>query len=664
MSRDRAALVATAVLAIGVPVGAAAWVAHRTDELAARLSRVAGVPARIGEVDAALDGTIRLRDVALGELIAVDAIEASVSLDSLLAGELGADEIRVAAPRVALAIDRDGDSDLARVVRRLVREDRAAPARPGASAPATSRREARAARRARRIVVTSGTLVARVAGVGELAADDVELVPDEDGVRVVTGRVRVRAAGGRAAVELVLARAAAEVALPHVRVGRVLAVGGVGTLEVGDRTTALRDVAFGRLARGGPIEVRAAIDDDGAARPIAVTIGAGGVVARGERVPLAPLAALAPRAIDVDSARATGSLALRRDGDALVVAVDVHADGARIDHRTIAPVPVPLTATVRADARITADAIAIDRGELAIGAATWTIAGWTRRNAPAGRIDVQLQPTACAAVLASLPDEIRGPLDGMALGGTLAGRARLAIDLSAPPGDGIELAIELANHCTVAAEPPAADVAALSAKRDGGWVALSALPHHVPAAFIAAEDARFYDHRGFDAAQIARSLEIDLRDRRLARGGSTISQQLVKNVFLTQRRSLDRKIQEAVLTWRLESKLDKRAILERYLNVIELGPRVWGVAAAARHWFGVAPRELTLRQAAFLAALTSEPQSMSRRVRRAGALDPDSAARVDTILRAMHGDKMIDAEELKAARESEMHFAASALKRE
>jgi membrane peptidoglycan carboxypeptidase len=193
---------------------------------------------------------------------------------------------------------------------------------------------------------------------------------------------------------------------------------------------------------------------------------------------------------------------------------------------------------------------------------------------------------------------------------------------------------------------------------------LKRLPWHVTGAFASAEDGRFFEHHGFDEIAIARSLEVDLRDRRLARGGSTISQQLVKNAFLTHRRSLDRKIQEAVLTWRLESRLDKKQILERYFNVIELGPHIFGLRAAAAHWFGVSPRELTIKQAAFLAALTAEPTSMSRRVRRHGGLDPDSAARVDLILRGMARDGYISRDELESARERSLHFSPTALRSE
>jgi membrane peptidoglycan carboxypeptidase len=196
----------------------------------------------------------------------------------------------------------------------------------------------------------------------------------------------------------------------------------------------------------------------------------------------------------------------------------------------------------------------------------------------------------------------------------------------------------------------------------GDWVRLEQLPPMVALTWVAAEDSRFFTHRGFDLGQIARSLEVDLREARFARGGSTISQQLVKNAFLTPRRSLDRKLQEAILTWRVESTLDKRTILERYLNVIELGPGIHGISAAARHWFGKPPALLSAREVAFLAAMTPEPQSMSRRLAAAGGLDPQSAERVDTVLRAMRRAGVIRAAEADAARGTSLALRPAALR--
>src|SRR4051794_5363921 len=118
--RDRRILLATTIVAAGVPLGAAALVRAKTDALADHLGEAGGGTAHIGSIDADLTGAIRLTDVALGQLVAADAIEASVALDSVLAGDLHADEIRVERPRVSIEASPDGDSDLARLARRML----------------------------------------------------------------------------------------------------------------------------------------------------------------------------------------------------------------------------------------------------------------------------------------------------------------------------------------------------------------------------------------------------------------------------------------------------------------------------------------------------------------------------------------------------------------
>jgi len=667
--RDRCVLLVTALCAAGVPLTAAAWVSARTSALAGHLGAAAGVAARIDGIDADLTGTIRLTGLALGQLVAADALEASVSLGSLLAGTLRADEIRVAGPRVAVQVDGDGDSDLGRVARRLASRGRTSTGPAGGG-------------RLRRIVVSSGALSAQIAGLGALAAERVELVPDAGGVRVITGPVRLSGRNGPLTVDLGFARSAAELALPHLRVGRVLAVGGAGDVIVSrDRRVPLRDLAIGRLAAGGTLELRADVDDGGVPRPLAIDVAPRdqAIAIRGERIPLDALAALVPH-LDLSRAHATGSLAVRRDAARTVIDIAGAIDGAVLDHRILAATPVPLAAALRGTLAISPDAIALSNATVELGAAHWAASGWLRRGSPAsGQLDLTLATAPCSDLLASLPGELRGPLDGIVLTGSFGGRVRLAVDLAAPPGDGVNLTTSITDDCRTEAEPPAADVARLAGpseqvfpdgsrarvgKGERGWTALRQLPGFVSRAFTSAEDARFYDHAGFDVTQIAKSLEIDLRERRLARGGSTISQQLIKNSFLSQRRSFDRKLQEAILTWRLEARLDKHQILERYLNIIELGPRIFGITAAARHWFDVAPHELAIRQAAFLAALTSEPTSMSRRVRRAGGLDLESDTRVDIVLGAMYRDGVIDAAQLEIARSAALHFAPAALKQE
>jgi monofunctional biosynthetic peptidoglycan transglycosylase len=138
------------------------------------------------------------------------------------------------------------------------------------------------------------------------------------------------------------------------------------------------------------------------------------------------------------------------------------------------------------------------------------------------------------------------------------------------------------------------------------WVPLDRISPNLEAAVLAAEDTRFYEHHGFDMEQIRSALEARERGSRL-RGASTISQQTVKNLYLSPRRDLLRKVREAVLTAWMELWLPKRRILEIYLNVVELGPGVFGAEAASRLYFDRPAARLTPSQAALLAATLTAP---------------------------------------------------------
>ncbi len=144
------------------------------------------------------------------------------------------------------------------------------------------------------------------------------------------------------------------------------------------------------------------------------------------------------------------------------------------------------------------------------------------------------------------------------------------------------------------------------------WVPYERISNHLKRAMVAAEDAHFVDHEGFDWDGIQKALEKNERRGRIVAGGSTITQQLAKNLFLTPERSWLRKGQEAVITLMLEALLPKRRILEIYLNVIELGNGVFGAEAAARRHFGVAAADLSTTQAARLAAMAPNPRFYER----------------------------------------------------
>jgi monofunctional biosynthetic peptidoglycan transglycosylase len=138
-------------------------------------------------------------------------------------------------------------------------------------------------------------------------------------------------------------------------------------------------------------------------------------------------------------------------------------------------------------------------------------------------------------------------------------------------------------------------------------VALGTIPKHVQRAVILAEDSRFYEHSGFDLIAFKEAMDYNLAEGRLALGASTISQQTVKNLFLSPARNPLRKWHELLLTWGMEQHLSKRRILEIYLNVAEFGRGIYGVQAAARAYWGVDVGALTPWQAAELAATLPSP---------------------------------------------------------
>jgi len=145
----------------------------------------------------------------------------------------------------------------------------------------------------------------------------------------------------------------------------------------------------------------------------------------------------------------------------------------------------------------------------------------------------------------------------------------------------------------------------------GAAVPIGELPDYVPNAFIAIEDRRFYSHRGVDPLGITRALVADVLHRGTAQGGSTITQQLAKNLFLTQERTVTRKLQEIVLALWLEHKYSKREILELYLNRVYFGAGAYGIEGASQRYFGKSARHLTLPEAAMLAGLVQAPSRLA-----------------------------------------------------
>jgi penicillin-binding protein 1A len=177
------------------------------------------------------------------------------------------------------------------------------------------------------------------------------------------------------------------------------------------------------------------------------------------------------------------------------------------------------------------------------------------------------------------------------------------------------------------------------------------LPPHVGQAFVAIEDRRFFRHVGLDPWGMGRALLRDIRAGRMREGGSTISQQLAKTSFLSPERTPTRKIQEALIALWLEARLSKEEILSRYLSNVSFGDNVYGLRAAARHYFNVDPEHLTLEQAAMLAGVVNAPSRLAPSSHLEAA-----RARARLVLAAMHEVGFLTDAQLAAVRPARLHL--------
>jgi hypothetical protein len=332
------------------------------------------------------------------------------------------------------------------------------------------------------------------------------------------------------------------------------------------------------------------------------------------------------------------------------VAAEANADGwievrgkaamdadVRVDHRALAAHPVrwpEIRAYVEGRGRLDREGAEVElkHATVIVGrvAADLKLKASLRSGRTRAEMTVGVRTGRCQDLLDSLPGALAPALKGMKLRGRWGGRLSVKVDSARL--DDLKLKVRSSGPgCRVAVDPTAANVHNLVRPfsvsvpdRSGKlkkWAVgpsnphyrhLARLPLHLIRAFLTAEDRRFFRHRGFDLEQIRPALIFDLKHRGFYRGASSISQQLVKNVFLTHRRNIARKLQEAVLTWRLEQVLSKRRILELYLNVIELGPGIYGVRKASQVYFRREPHQLTPLQSLHLAAITPSPRRYYR----------------------------------------------------
>jgi hypothetical protein len=181
------------------------------------------------------------------------------------------------------------------------------------------------------------------------------------------------------------------------------------------------------------------------------------------------------------------------------------------------------------------------------------------------------------------------------------------------------------------------------------WVPLSEISKYMPKAITTTEDGSFFRHNGFSGYAIRQSIITNLKKGGFYRGASTVSQQLVKNLFLSRAKTISRKLQEMFITWRLEKILDKTRLMELYLNVIELGPGIYGIKHAARHYFDKHPRDLSLLESVFIASLIPSPNRYYKQFAR-GEVTPGWRRYLRTLIGVMRQrDKITQLEYAAAA---------------
>jgi monofunctional biosynthetic peptidoglycan transglycosylase len=195
----------------------------------------------------------------------------------------------------------------------------------------------------------------------------------------------------------------------------------------------------------------------------------------------------------------------------------------------------------------------------------------------------------------------------------------------------------------------------IQAKRPAVWTPIGTISKVAVGAILVSEDWAFYTHEGFDLNQIRESMEKNIKLGRFARGGSTITQQVARNVYLSQEKTLTRKGRELLIALSMEKTLPKKKILEVYLNIAEWGEGLFGISVASRHYFSKHPSELTAKEGAFLAMLLPSPKKYSVSFRQ-GELTRYARGTINSILRKMVMAQYISAEELDAQLEQRLSF--------
>jgi len=334
--------------------------------------------------------------------------------------------------------------------------------------------------------------------------------------------------------------------------------------------------------------------------------------------------------VQLATLQASGDVTLAADGSTLAFSGSGALDNVALKRAELSAIPlsgIHLGFRVKGTTTLDGANLVLEDGELSLGDVRVQGSGSLNRG------DRSLQThwsggvplASCQAFLDATPRGLMPLIASLRMSGTFAVQAQLDFDSEHPNETRVRL--NVANDCHIEQVP-----AELSPRRfaslwqrevrgkgrqpieiasgpgSADWVPIDAISPFMEAAVQVCEDGHFRYHHGFDFEAIQNSIKDNLIKGRFARGASTISMQLAKNLYLGKEKTLGRKLQEAVLTQLLEQELNKRELLELYLNVIEYAPGVYGIGPAAHHYFAKRPSDLSLGQALYIASILPNPE--------------------------------------------------------
>jgi len=416
-----------------------------------------------------------------------------------------------------------------------------------------------------------------------------------------------------------------------------------------ERRGEVLDVAVAaQLKGGGLVALDGALSDSGLQ----------GARIRLEEVPVARiLGRLGPDSLEARAGAASGDLRYA-SGEHGTWSLDVGLQDVDVRHEAVGKDWLPLP-TVRLRGTVVPDR---EGGRIELQEGSWEVAGaggdLLGRLGPLGpdaqvALLVEAERLPLGQLLGALPEtllpsawaeEIQGTADlSVDFGGPLHRRSEWDLDWQADFSRLVLASGELASEVQRLRAPfphtfdagSDAPFTRLMGPEDPMWVSLREVSPHLISAVVSTEDSGFFAHSGFSEESLREAVLENLREGG-GRGGSTITQQLAKNLFLSGDRTFARKLREAVIAWRLESDLPKERILEIYLNLAEWGPGIYGAKQATDHYFARSPRVLAPQEAAFMASLLPSPRRYHRYYHRGRGLTENRFSMVQDILRSMH----------------------------